>query len=184
MTASLRNTLFLALAAMLAPPAAIAAGGPFDSASLEIGAGPKVHLARVALQSEWEQRWFQGNGRHIGGYWDLSLAQWRGNAHQNVPGRHQNLNDFGITPVLRLQSDTRQGWYVEGGIGVHVLSRLYDNNADYLSTRFQFGDHLGAGYVFANGWEAGLQLQHFSNGGIKRPNSGVNFLVFKAARSF
>lgn len=141
-------------------------------------------MARVALQSRWEKRWFQSNGTHLGGYWDLSLAQWRGSANQAVKGQHQHLTELGLTPVLRLQSDDLKGWYVEGGIGIHMLSKLYDNNSDYLSTKFQFGDHLGAGYVFDNGWEAGLQLQHFSNGGIKRPNSGVNFLVFKAARSF
>ncbi len=184
MTALVRLASLLTLAAMLLPFAGQASAAPFDSASLEIGSGRKVQMARVALQSNWERRWFSSNGSHLGGYWDLSLAQWRGSASGNIPGARQHLLDLGMTPVLRLQSDTLRGWYAEGGIGVHVLSKLYDNNSDYLSTRFQFGDHLGAGYVFDNGWEAGFQLQHFSNGGIKRPNSGVNFLVIKAARSF
>ncbi|WP_423682369.1 acyloxyacyl hydrolase [Undibacterium sp. WLHG33] len=34
--------------------------------------------------------------------------------------------------------------------------------------------HIGVGYVFNNGWEAGLKIQHFSNGAIKKPNPGVN----------
>ena len=184
MTVITPSRILIALAALMASLPSAATGFSPDSISLEIGSGRRVQMARVALQSKWDQRWFQSNGTHVGGYWDLSLAQWRGSAHQEVNGRHQYLADIGLTPVLRLQSDTLKGWYAEGGIGIHLLSKLYDNNSDYLSTRFQFGDHLGAGYVFNNGWEAGLQIQHFSNGGIKRPNSGVNFLVFKAARAF
>lgn len=184
MTAPARTRIFLAVSVLLASIPCAATGLSPDSVSLEIGAGRKVQMARVALQSRSEKRWFQSNGTHLGAYWDLSLAQWRANAHQEVKGRRQHLTDLGLTPVFRLQSDDLKGWYAEGGIGIHVLSKLYDNNSDYLSTRFQFGDHIGAGYVFSNGWEAGLKIQHFSNGGIKRPNSGVDFLVFKAARSF
>ncbi len=64
------------------------------------------------------------------------------------------------------------------------VSELYNNDNNKLSTAFQFGDHLGAGYVFNNGWELGMKLQHFSNGGIKKPNSGVNFITVKLARPF
>lgn len=184
MTAPARTSIFLALSALLISFPGAAAGMSPDGASLEIGAGRKVQMARVAVQSRWEKRWFQSNGTHLGGHWDLSLAQWRATAHQDVKGRRQHLTDIGLTPVLRLQSDNLKGWYAEGGIGIHLLSKLYDNNSDYLSTRFQFGDHIGAGYVFDNGWEAGVKIQHLSNAGIKRPNSGVDFLVFKAARSF
>lgn len=183
MTAASKSTLLFALAAVLVSLPAAARVTP-DSVSVEIGSGRNVQMARVAVQSKWERRWFQGNGTHLGGYWDLSLAQWRGSAHQDVKGRHQHLTGVGLTPVFRLQADDMQRWYFEGGIGIHLLSKLFDNNSDYLSTKFQFGDHIGAGYVFQNGWEAGLQLQHFSNGGVKRPNSGVNFLVFKVARAF
>lgn len=183
MTAAKQCLSLFALAALLMSfPAA--ARVTFDSASLEIGSGRKVQMARVAAQSKWEKRWFQSNGTHLGGYWDLSLAQWRGSAHQEVKDRHQYLTGIGLTPVFRFQADDMKRWYVEGGIGIHMLSKLYDNNSDYLSTKIQFGDHIGTGYVFQNGWEAGLQLQHFSNGGVKRPNSGVNFLVFKLARPF
>ncbi len=141
-------------------------------------------MARVAVQSGWSKRWFQSNGTHVGGHWDLSLAQWRGNAYRNVHGQHQHITDLGLTPVFRLQADNLKGWYAEGGIGIHVLSNKYDNDGTNLSTSFQFGDHLGVGYVFTSGWDASLKVQHFSNGGIKRPNDGANFLVLKIGRRF
>lgn len=172
------------VAALAAALPTLAATPAADSASLEYGSGSRVQLLRVAVQSHWEQRWLQRNGRHIGAHWELQLAQWQGRAHQNIAGQHQNITDIGLTPVFRWQADTRKGWYLEGGIGVHLLSKLYDNNEDYLSTRFQFGDHIGGGYVLANGWDVGVKLQHFSNGGIKAPNSGVDFIVFKLARPF
>ena len=172
------------LAAIAAPLPTLAATPVADSVSFEYASGAKVKLVRVGVQSHWERRWLQSNGRHLGAHWDLQLAQWRGRAHQNIVGRHQNITDIGLTPVFRWQADERKGWYLEGGIGVHLLSKLYDNDDNYLSTRFQFGDHLGGGYVLGNGWDMGLKFQHFSNGGIKTPNSGVDFLVFKLARTF
>ncbi|RJG11175.1 acyloxyacyl hydrolase [Massilia cavernae] len=177
----IRNSLAVFLAAIVTP--ASAADGFFNSVSLEAGAGSEVHMVRLAGQSQWEKQWFKSNGSHLSGYWDLSVAYWRGTAYRNVKGDHQDIADIGFTPVFRYQADSKQGWYAEGGIGLHLLSKRYDNDDNRLSTHFQFGDHLGAGYV-AGKWDIGLKLQHFSNGGYKKPNSGANFFVLKAARSF
>lgn len=90
----------------------------------------------------------------------------------------------GITPVFRYQRDEKLGWYVEGGIGANLFSELYNNDDNRLSTAFQFGDHLGVGYVTDNKWDLGLRIQHYSNASIKRPNSGVNFIIASARYSF
>lgn len=153
-------------------------------ASLEFGGSSQVRILRAQLQSTWQQRWFQSNGTHLGGYWDAGLAQWRGNSFRNIPGQRQDITSIGLTPMFRFQSDTMLGWYAEGGIGVNLLSKRYDNNDDFLSTSFQFNDRLGFGYVNKEGWDVGIRLEHFSNGGIKRPNSGVNFLILNVARQF
>jgi lipid A 3-O-deacylase len=94
------------------------------------------------------------------------------------------MTDVGITPVLRLQSASQIGLYAEAGIGAHLLSDLYNNDGRQFSTRFQFGDHLGLGYVAQNHLGICLQLQHFSNAGIKRPNPGELFIVFKITSTF
>ena len=158
--------------------------GWIDSASFEFGTGPKVRLARIAVQKNWESRWFASNGRHLGGYWDLSAAYWRGTAYRNVPGQHQNLAVVGITPVARYQRDDKLGWYVEGGIGANLFSELYNNDDNRLSTAFQFGDHVGVGYVTPTGWDLGAKIQHYSNASIKRPNNGANFLIVSARYHF
>jgi lipid A 3-O-deacylase len=177
------KTLTMFAATLMCLPG-VAAAFELDKMSAEFGGGPKVQMVRVGVQWDWEKRWFQSNGRHLGAFNDLNIAQWRGNAYRNVPGVHQNLTVLGFTPTFRYQRDDKKGWFAEAGIGYHLFSELYNNDDNRLSTAFQFGDHLGAGYAFSNGWEATFKIQHYSNASIKRPNSGANFLVLKVARPF
>lgn len=173
--------LIAATAAMMAAHATHAADFPLDSAYGEFGSGSKVRMARVGVTQDWDAQWFKSNGTHLGGYWDASFGAWRGTQARNIPGARQELVDIGLTPVFRFQNDSKKGFYVEGGIGFHLLSHTYNNNDDALSTAFQFGDHIGVGYVFKNNWEIAVKMQHFSNGGIKKPNSGVDYGVIKLA---
>ena len=152
-----------------------------DSVSVEAGVGEQVQMMRLGAQWNWGSRWFQSNGSHLGGYWDLTIAQWRGNRYQDISGQHQNLTNIGLTPVFRWQQDSKKGAYIEAGVGLNMLSDHYDNNGRRFSTRFQFGDHLGVGYVFNNKIDIGLKVQHFSNGSIKKPNPGENFVVLRAS---
>ncbi|MFL6707469.1 MAG: acyloxyacyl hydrolase [Massilia sp.] len=174
----------LVLGAALACQSVFAADTLADSAALEVGAGSKVQMIRLSAQKNWDRAWFESNGTHLSGYWDANIAQWRGNAYRGVPGDHENITVINLTPVFRFEASDKKGWYGEGGIGVSLFSKLYNNDDNRLSTAFQFGDHLGAGYVFANKWEIGAKIQHYSNGGFKKPNSGVNWFVLKVARPF
>ncbi|MFZ6775118.1 acyloxyacyl hydrolase, partial [Undibacterium sp. SXout7W] len=61
---------------------------------------------------------------------------------------------------------------------------IYNNNGRQFSTNFQFGDHIGVGYVLNNGWDLSFKIQHYSNGGVKHPNPGGNFAVIKAGMAF
>jgi hypothetical protein len=162
----------------------VASNVTLSTGSLEYGSNSKLRMLRIGAQSDWPWRWFESNQRHLGGYWDGSLALWRASAHQGIPGRHQNIVNLGLTPVFRYQANERKSWYVEAGIGLNLLSERYDNDSNKLSTKLQFGDHIGAGYVFDNQWEAGIKIQHFSNGGFRRPNGGANFFVIKLSRRF
>jgi hypothetical protein len=155
-----------------------------DSMSFEFATGNKTKMARIGAQWAWESRWWDTGGIHIGGYWDLTLAQWRGTRFRNQPGATQNITDVGITPVFRLQRNSGIGPYIEAGVGAHILSDQYNNNGRQLSGNFQFGDHVGIGYIFANRVEIGVKLQHFSNAGIREPNNGVNFAVAKVSYTF
>lgn len=162
---------------------AASAAHAVDSASIELATGNKTKFVRFGAQWNWDTEWFKSNGTHVGGYWDLTLAQWRGHRFEGRDAT-QNLIDIGITPVFRFENDSKRGIYYEAAIGAHYLSKIYDNNNRTFSTKFQFGDHLGIGYVTNDGWDISLKIQHFSNGSIKHPNPGVNFAVLKAGYKF
>ncbi|MEB0138280.1 MULTISPECIES: acyloxyacyl hydrolase [unclassified Undibacterium] len=175
-----RKALLAALGLLLSTTSAYA----LDSVSGEFASGNRSQFVRAGAQWNWDKAWFQSNGTHLGGYWDVTLTQWRNNAYQGVSGATQNITDIGITPVFRLQNDNKKGWYGEAGIGAHLFSHVYSNNNRQFSTAFQFGDHIGVGYVLNSGWDIGLKIQHFSNGAIKHPNPGANLAVIKVGRSF
>ena len=144
-----------------------------DGVAAEAGQGDGTDMGRLAVQWDWTQRWLQGSNWHLGGYWDLGLGYWRRDA---APRQNGSIADLGLTPVFRLQRNDLQGPYVEAAIGFHYLSRTQIGDKR-LSTRFQFGDHLGVGYRFGarQAWDVGYRYQHLSNAGIKRPNNGINF---------
>jgi lipid A 3-O-deacylase len=153
-----------------------------DSISLELGSGNKTRLARVGVQWAWDAQWDVFETARLSGYWDLGLAYWHGKRHQDVEDSEQNLAAIGIVPVFRLTPKEMYGPYVEVGIGgPHLLSERYDNNRRQLSTNFQFGSHLGLGYVFSSKLDVSLRYQHYSNASIKKPNDGVNFLILRLA---
>jgi lipid A 3-O-deacylase len=171
-------------AALLLAAATSSASHAIDSRSLEFAKNSNTKMVGVALQQEWSRRWFDSGNSYLGGYWNLSLARWHATQHRGVEGATQNIIDIGITPMFRFQAQNQRGWYIEGGIGAHLLSALYDNGERRLSTAFQFGDLLGVGYVFENRFELGVKVEHYSNGGIKHPNNGVNFAGITARYRF
>jgi len=173
--------LLAAAAAFLAVQSAFAID--VDTAYGEYASASKIRMVRVGATQDFkpEWSWFNSNGTHLAGYWDASIGFWEGRQYNNVPGAKQRIVDVGFTPVFRFEKTSKKGFYIEGGIGAHLMSKTYNNNDDRLSTAFQFGDHVGVGYVFDNKWEVAAKLQHYSNGGIKKPNSGVDYFVVKAS---
>jgi hypothetical protein len=162
-----------AVTALSAMQAGHAADGMFDSSSVELGGGEHVQVVRLAMQKDWNKNWLPASGYHLSGYWDANVAYWRANQWLDVPGSRKNLAVIGITPVFRWEADDKLGLYADAGIGAALFSSV--------STAYEFADHVGVGYVFANKWELGARLQHYSNGGIKHPNGGVNLFMLKAA---
>lgn len=115
-------------------------------------------------------------------WWEASVGGWR---YRDARGRNRNLADVGFGPVLRFRPFLDRGWFLEGGLGAHYLSDRYERHGNRFSTRLQFGSHLGVGYAFADGHgQITLRIQHLSNGGIKKPNPGVEFALLNISRTF
>jgi lipid A 3-O-deacylase len=140
-----------------------------DSVSAELGGGSrKVNLWRVGAQWHQHPEWLTAS--HWSLYWDASLGSWHGDTG--------TVHDFGLTPVFR-HAVAPRGAYFDAGIGFHVLSDSHVSSDLGFSTRFQFGDHLGIGYRFAHHYDLAVRFEHLSNGGMRNPNPGINFLQLR-----
>jgi lipid A 3-O-deacylase len=178
-----------ALAAALAL-GAISNAQALDGLSFERGRGDEnTDLWRAGAQWKWQRRWFADRAWTLGAYWDLQAGRWSGPLKSGQPdAQRQDVWNIGITPVFRLERAERTPLvpYVEGAIGFHLLSDLRVNFRRLFSTHFQYGDHLGAGVRFGPDYryDVSLRLQHLSNGGLARPNPGINFLLLRVAYHF
>ena len=151
-----------------------------DGVSFELGTSDSsnvsVDMVRVGVQWDWSKRWTLGSDWHLGGYWDLAVGYWDNDSHNRSSS---GIGDLGFTPVFRIQQTDPSGLapYIEAGIGFHYLTKTSINPERRLSTRFQFGDHIGVGLRFGpkHAFDLGYRYQHLSNAGIKDPNQGINF---------
>ena len=143
-----------------------------DGLSVDAGQATHTDMIRLSGQWNWSRRWLENDSGYLGAYWDAGFAQWD---RKIALGQHNDLLEVGLTPVFRFQSAGVQGIYFEGGIGLHLLSSTHLGNKRF-SSALQFGDHLGFGYRFGReGLEIGYRFRHLSNGGIKKPNDGIDY---------
>lgn len=96
--------------------------------------------------------------------------------------------DLGLTPTLRLEPGFSTRGHIpfaEVGLGPYWVSRSvpYDRR---LSTAFQFGSFAGVGLHLGprHSYEIGYKFFHLSNGGIRKPNGGLNFHVLRLGFRF
>lgn len=126
-----------------------------------------------------------GPGR-FSSYGEISLSGWK---YDGATGRDSpnGLYQLALTPVLRYRLDNGASpYFVEAGIGLTVTNHLYRSRNKRFSTAFQFGDHVGVGYDFGSHQqhEVVLRYEHDSNGSIKKPNPGQNFIQVRYAYWF
>jgi hypothetical protein len=160
----IRKTLAASLLAFAVPAWGI------DGVSAEAGVEGDVTMWRVGAQWNWARRWFTEGTWQLGGYWDLAAGAWHSD--------QATLYDVGITPVFRFARKDGGSPYVEAAIGFHLISDSHVTEDKVFGSAFQFGDHIGAGVRFGEGnrYDLSLRLQHLSNGGIRKPNPGIDFV--------
>lgn len=146
-----------------------------DGVFLEAGSGNATNMARAGAIVNFERQWFTEGEWLVTGFWEASAGIWRGHS---AATNNQTITDIAITPVFRLQQKNLSGVapYLEGAIGFHLITPTFINDNRRFGSAFQFGDHVGAGVRFGDHYQYDLALryQHLSNGGIKKPNQGIN----------
>jgi len=146
------------------------------SVVLTLGEGPHAKAIDVGLQIPVQPPWAFLRSPKISTNVEFDIGYWEGRGGT----QNNHLVEVAVLPTVRyFPGDAVNGcFYLEGGIGAHLLSHVRIKEDRTLSTAFQFGDFLGIGWRFGQAakYEIGLRAHHVSNGGIKEPNPGVNFL--------
>jgi len=110
-------------------------------------------------------------------HWDLFISEWR--APKPDGTGHRNFTQIGGIATWRYRfNEGTSPWFADAGIGATLMDSLYETPSRHFTTAFQFTEQLGIGRNLGERGEheLSLRLQHFSNGGIKKPNSGENFV--------
>ena len=92
------------------------------------------------------------------------------------------LGQLGLVPVFPYRLDGPWSkWFGEIGVGSTLTSTAYATQRRRFSTTFNFGAHVAVGRSFSSSDQHQLarRVQHFSNAGIREPNSGVNFVQLR-----
>lgn len=176
------RTLLICLTATIVGARASAASLAPTSGALQVGAGDRTRTATIIVG--WSLPW---QAVHESGELSLSLEASFGRWWINEDGRARSpwVSQVGLTPVVRWSFGAGgRPWFSELGIGVNVLTPVFHDKDRDFSTAFNFGDHVAVGRRLGTGSEVAVRLQHFSNGGIRQPNPGINFVQLRWTRRF
>lgn len=139
----------------------------------------------AALRWDLGGNWWRTGDWSFGAYLEASIAYWDG--FKGTTG-HDNLVDFGLTPVLRWQHDAGKGGiapFAEFGVGAHGHTHSGISDEDF-DIPFAFGSHLGLGARFGDQgrYELVYRFQHLSNASLGDENPGINFHVLQLGYHF
>jgi opacity protein-like surface antigen len=116
--------------------------------------------------------------------WRSDYGRWRAAIHPEFElsrfrysgggSGASSLDQGGAAAIARFaRNDGAFRPYIEAGLGGALFSRSSLGGKGF-GTRFQFGEHLGAGIEFSGGWSAGWRYSHYSNADMEKPNDGLD----------
>jgi hypothetical protein len=186
-SSSLRARRLASFAVVLAAASGFAHAGESlapDALALTGGYGKSVAIYGLALHWDSPCACADLKARGFDTRLVAQVAYWQGRQRPTANG---SLWDTSLTPILRWSTPDQAGarWFIEAGIGGHILSATRINNDRIFSTAFQFGESAATGFSFGeqHRYELGVYLQHVSNARLKEPNDGITYAgaVFRAA---
>lgn len=176
---------------LLASAAVLAVAGPAravdfkpDGVSAQVGVGKHAtQMAGVGVIWDWD---FERLRRaELTAHTELMVNRWRYSA---AAGGRDELTQLVLLPSLRMRLDRGTSpWFISLGIGASWFDRDFETPRKSFSTRWNFYDVIGVGYTFGGAkgqHELGLRWNHVSNGGVRNPNPGQDFLQLRYMRRF
>jgi len=130
---------------------------------------------RVGLRKDFDSKVNRNKVGYYSGYYELTLNYWHG----------KRTNNYGIafSPVFAYYFDYGDiKPYVELGIGVSYWRKNYLDNR-HIGSRYHFEDRIGVGVRYKK-YDFSIRRMHYSNAGLKHPNSGMDMIVGSIAYKF
>ncbi len=138
------------------------------------------------------RRWLDWTGAQLrfeatGSIWYSATNQPAANesaTSQSRANRSDNatLYGIGLQPILRWTFDSSSAGrlFVDFGTGPRLISETSIGDRHRFGTALEFRTVLGVGYERKD-YDLFLRLEHTSNGSIREPNPGIDFLVMGLA---
>lgn len=86
----------------------------------------------------------------------------------------------GVAARAYALAGVRRGAFGEVGLAAIWMERRLIDDDSFLD----FQSHLAVGFAAANGAHFAVRFQHISNGGLRRPNGGVNLVGLAVGFTF
>jgi len=153
---------------------------PDSKSGIGLSLGLGDHYQRAMLSYETPALWsygFSGNWGRLDLVGEFGAGYWSADGSRDP----SHMWQFSATPMFRWWTGER--FYIEAGVGANLFSSTRFADKD-ISTAFQFGDHIGLGFLMTPSSRLGLRYSHFSNASIKRPNPGLNILQLNYTYQF
>ena len=136
---------------------------------------------KIAIQ--YHTKYLEEYHENLHLYFESSINFWEYGLDDNYDTNFV----LSLSPVFQYQISCLLGnkVYVEAGIGMSFLDDTLFAGKN-VSTHYQFEDRLGILIKFgeAEKQQVSLRYFHYSNGGVKKPNPGLDFIAFSYMRYF
>lgn len=178
----LRPLAAVLLLAGLAPVHAVELRPAAVSVQGGIG-GEGTEMAGLGLVWDWNFERLRKRAE-LTAHTELMLNRWHAHA---IGGGNFGITQLVLLPTLRMRLDRGASpWFIELGVGASWMDREFATPDKRFSTRWNFYDVVGVGHSFGadRRHEIGVRWNHVSNGGLKKPNPGQNFLQLRYAARF
>lgn len=158
----------------------------FDGLGIGAGRAPGADSIHASLTTEWpgESRlatWLRWTGGRPG--LEATAALWRTRPTFEVA--RGTLYGLILLPTLRWDIGALYGYraLAEVGVGPRIWSGTSLGSAHRFGTAFEFGSMLCIG-IEGNNFGIRVRIEHTSNGGIRQPNAGINFVQIVFTRKW
>ncbi len=136
------------------------------------GKAGSIEVYRAGLQKYFDDEIYSNELVVLNGFHEVSFGTFLGHDGDKI-----NVIAYSPVFILKLKSFSSSYIkpYIDAGIGASYITRKKINGKRF-STGFEFEDRVSLGFSVDN-IDLYLRYMHYSNGGIKNPNDGIDIAL-------